>query len=300
MVGRRGILTLVGSVGLGVLLSGISWGQGAPPTAGSGTIEILRGMLQEYARAQCGTGAGEKDPRRAEAVEKKLREYDWKDLPVALAVLGFARDQERKLRDREAAPWAFDCLPRSVAQLVPPGQWRTLIEQGVEEQVKSLGFSSWKKLVNRKIPGDVFIKARAFEKVTSCVLQAFSRGEAAIGGEDLERIRNALHRIYGTYHLQTPQASWDYSLLPAGWYLQFGAWMGDLRALSVASSMVDAWLANPREPQIKNLEQAVVAIDGFSVFWSSDLWPVKTTVLQRIRESPQIPGSIKANLKTKP
>jgi hypothetical protein len=259
----------------------------------------LRQKLEEYARATHGTAPGDRDPRRAVEIGKEIGRIDWRDVDVPGEVLRFAREQERKVLQRKPVVWGFDCVPDALVRAGTPEKWATMVEQGVEDLLKSLGFATWKKLSGRKgSDPDVYPNGAAFTKVASAVLSLYSREGQELPPKVLNRMRDALIRIYGTYDLDTVQQSWEYGLIPAGWYLQFGCWLGDLRALSRATAMVDAWLVEPREAYVKNFHQAVVAIDRFTLGFAPHMEEVKASVLRRIKQSSKVPDGVKAEIKT--
>src|SRR5688572_14955684 len=62
-----------------IALAGVAPAQDAAPLP-PGSADLLREKLEEYVKAAHGTGAGEKDPRRAVEVERSLARYEWKDV----------------------------------------------------------------------------------------------------------------------------------------------------------------------------------------------------------------------------
>lgn len=262
-----------------------------------GTAELLRGRLDEFARAVLGPDG--RDPRRATAIEAELPAYDWKDVDVPSTVLAFAKDRERRSRGREKLPWGFDAMPRAAVRIAPAKAWADLIVNGVDGVIRSLGFADWKKLPGGKSRSDdLFINSAAFLKVASLALDVFTGYEGRLLEDDARRIRDALFRVYATYGLDTVHLSWEYSVIPAGFFLQFGAWMGDLRALTLATNMADAWLSDPKESHLRQFEQAVLAIDRFNTRFSSGTLETKVALIRRLRRSTLVPEAIKVQLRT--
>jgi len=261
-----------------------------------GTADLLKKLLGEYVEARA-KKTPEGDARAAE-IDKRLPDRDWAKVDVPATTFEFALDQEQKTRDKRIDTWDFDRLPPALVGLVTTERWATFVEQRLEALVQSSGTISWKSPKAWKNRSTDMVHARAFEKIASHVATGVAKTITSVASEDLRRFHECFFRIYAEYDVETIHKSTQYEHLPAGFYMQWGGWLGDRRAMKIASDIVEAWLAAPRETQIPNFEQAVRTIDLFNNALAFDQEPERVRLMHRIKADPKTPVSVKTAIKT--
>lgn len=267
-----------------------------PSAKEPGTADLLKKLLGEYVEARAKrTPDG---PARAAEIDKSLPDRDWSKVDIPATALDFALDQEQKTRDKRIDNWDFDRLPPALVGLVTPARWATFVEQRLEALVQSSGNISWKSPKAWKSRSHDMVQARAFEKIASHVATGLAKTLTNVASEDLRRFHEAFFRIYAEYDVETIHKSTQYEHLPAGAYMQWGGWLGDRRAMKIASDIVEAWFAAPRETQIPNFDQAVRTIDLFNNVLAFDQEPERVRLMHRIKADPKTPDSVKSIIKT--
>jgi hypothetical protein len=261
-----------------------------------GSAELLKRLLGEYAEARA-----KRTPEalaRADEIDRTLPDRDWSRVEIAGTAFEFVVVQEQKTRDNRIEGWDFDRLPPTLVWITTVQKWACFVEQRIDALAARSGPISWKGPKAWKAMSSEMVQARAFEKIASIVSTGLARKLDEIPPQDIARFHEAFFRVYAEYDIETVHKSTAYSHLPAGLYMQWGGWLGDRRAMKVASDMVDAWLAAPRETQVPNFDQAVRTIDLFNNLLRPDQEAERVGLIRKIKADPKTPDSVKAIIKT--
>jgi hypothetical protein len=269
------------------------------PTA-RGSADLLSRILEDHVKARHENTKA--SLAAAEKLDRRLLDHDWSGVDVPQVTLGFAlaKEAQVQVRGRRQGSWDYDRLPPQLAKIATPGQWSTFVDRQLDHLIDHAGSVSWRSPKARRSAASDLLLARAFEKIASHLATHLAESVTSIPPADLARFTNALFRVYEEYDIETVQRSSLYGYLPAGVYLQWGGWLADGRAFRIATSMIDAWLADPRSSREDNLLHAVRTVDLFNTRLNPAVESQRAAMIARVKADPRIPESIKKLIRSVP
>lgn len=137
---------------------------------------------------------------------------------------------------------------------------------------------------------DASLKAHALRPLTTGICWDLAHGKDQSAAELNQDMSELCYSLYRDWTNRSPENA----ALPQGLYLQYGAWLGDRRALEKAAAIVNEYHLCP-SPSYGNFQQACFALESFN---SKDpgLMDRRRALLDVIINSPETPAIVKQKL----